>query len=388
MTSRVLQTTAAKLLLCLATIFPTFLSAQITEKLIFQFDGYAGGSYPIDRPVFDKRGNIYGVTQLGGTYNGGIAFELTRGSSGVWQETVLHNFGAALDGAYPSGELTLGPSGNLYGTTQIGGTQGCYQNQCGTVFSLSKKNGVWTETILHTFDYYHGSVPVGGVILDQSGNLYGVTTYGGKEWGAIFELKRMAGSWKFAVLHDFRGSDGSSPVGGLAEDTKGNLWGVTQYGGTHNDGTVFELTPSGEGWTFQSIYDFQGGNDGIAPSGRLLSDPAGDLFGLTVLGGSGKCTGERRCGTVFQLSSSGGAWTEKVVNSFTGGKDGAMPENSDLVEDGAGNLYGTTSDGGEAHGPNGYGVVFKLVPAQGSWTETVLHTFPGSGQDGFVPMAG
>jgi uncharacterized repeat protein (TIGR03803 family) len=177
-------------------------------------------------------------------------------------------------------------------------------------------------------------------------------------------------------------------VGGLIPDQKGNLWGVTQWGGTYSSGTVFELYPSGKEWAFRSIYDFQGGNDGIAPSGHLVIDRAGDLFGMTVLGGSGLCKQESGCGTIFRLTGSGHQWAESVVHAFTGGSDGAMPEDASLAADGPGTLYGTTSYGGKYHGLSGFGVVFKLVQSNGGWTETVLHTFPGSFYDGFIPFGG
>jgi uncharacterized repeat protein (TIGR03803 family) len=360
-----------------------------SEQLIFSFDGYAGGSSPIDRAIFDSKGNIYGVTQVGGAYNAGIVFELTPSSDGTWTETVLHNFGGADDGVYPSGGLTFDSAGNLYGTTQIGGTQTCLHGQCGTVFELSPQgNGEWTETVLYTFDYYHGAISLGGVIFDAAQNIYGVASGGGSsDAGTVFELKKVSGAWNIAVLHEFNGSDGFSPVGGLTQDREGNLWGVTSLGGTSNDGTVFEIVRSSGSWAFQSIYSFQGGSDGNSPSGRLTLDKAGNWFGLTVIGGTGKCENEG-CGTAFELTGSGTSWTESIIHSFQG-RDGALPELASLAIDANGTLYGETTFGGNGNcdddGLKGCGVIFKLAASNGGWTEEVIHEFPGSGEDGIYP---
>jgi uncharacterized repeat protein (TIGR03803 family) len=392
MASSHFRRTALSLVLSLITFYAVEGLAAGSEQLIFSF-GYAAGGSPIDRAIFDSQGNLYGVTQVGGAYNAGVAFELTPGPGGTWTETVLHNFGAAYDGAYPSGQLVFDSAGNLYGTTQIGGTETCYLNQCGTVFQLSPQpSGEWTETVLYTFDYYHGAIPLGGVILDKAQNLYGVASGGGNsDDGTVFELKQAGGEWNIVVLHDFSGSDGSLPVGGLIQDKKGNLWGVTSSGGPnkHKDGTVFELLRSGGDWAFRSIYSFQGGSDGKSPSGRLALDKAGNLFGLTVLGGTGKCKGESGCGTVFELTPAGSSWTESVIYSFQGGADGALPELASLTIDAKENLYGETTFGGGGNCNEerikGCGVVFSLAPSKGGWTEDVIHAFPGSGSDGIYP---
>jgi uncharacterized repeat protein (TIGR03803 family) len=181
-------------------------------------------------------------------------------------------------------------------------------------------------------------------------------------------------------------------VGGLIEDAEGNLWGVTAWGGTTNSGTVFELTSSGGSWAFQSIYNFRGWGDGVSPSGRLALDKSGNLFGMTVEGGSGQCKYPHGCGTVYELSRSGNSWIEKVIHIFRGGSDGALPELASLGIDGNGNLYGTTMFGGtgacNSQGLKGCGVVFRLAQSNGSWVENVIHMFPGSGEDGAFPEGG
>ncbi len=365
--------------------------ASSSEELIFSFDGYAGGASPIDRLVFDDKGNAYGVAQAGGAYDGGIAFELSPGADGTWAETVLHSFGAADDGVYPSGQLSFDSSGNLYGTTSIGGTKVCRNGQCGTVFELSPQaDGEWTETVLYTFDYSHGAIPLGGVILDATDNLYGVASGGGSsDDGTVYELKREARGWNVVVLHEFSGPDGALPVGGLIQDKQGNLWGVTSLGGNYNHGTVFELVGSGGDWTFHNIYTFTGGNDGISPSGRLLLDKDGNFFGLTVVGGAGICHGEHGCGAAFELARAGTSWTESIIHSFQGGTDGALPELASLTIDAKGNLYGETMFGGggncDEQGLEGCGTIFKLTPSGNSWTEDVIHAFRGSGEDGIYP---
>jgi uncharacterized repeat protein (TIGR03803 family) len=256
------------------------------------------------------------------------------------------------------------------------------------------------EQVLYAFgaNSADGRLPEGVLIADAVGNLYGTTEGGGAgNAGTVYELSPpTAGSrWTETVLYAFSGgSDGIAPIGNLVFDSAGNLYGVTDAGGDPSCqfgcGTVFELSlpakPSGN-WTKTTIYMFGGGNDGDMPTGGVVFDRAGNLYGTTEEGGIGSCGGSPGCGTVFELSpASGGAWTETVLYSFTGGSDGAFPD-APPVLDKAGTLYGTASAGGNKNCEEelGCGTVFELTPGASGWTETVLHTFGVSDGDGTNP---
>jgi uncharacterized repeat protein (TIGR03803 family) len=307
------------------------------------------------------------------------------------QETVLHNFNGPGDGAEPEGALLLDKAGNLYGTTVRGGT-----DLGGIVYELSPAGSGWTERILHNFNpnAQDGSTPLGKLVMDSKGNLYGTTSLGGgRKLGTVFELSPQAsGSWSEKIIHTFLGgSDGRSPKAGLIIDNKGNLYGTTYQGGTGKNcgalacGTVFELSlKSGGVWTEKILYSFKGGtSDGQNPSASLRFDSKGNLYGTTVNGGTG---GSINSGTVFRLSPNGsGGWTETVLHSFlNNGTDGTGPM-AQVTFDAAGNLYGTTAAGGMGES----GVVFKLSPgANGHWNETVLHSFGGSSDGNFPVFSG
>ncbi len=286
------------------------------------------------------------------------------------------------DGVNPYASPAGGAGGVLYGTTNAGGTYGY-----GTVYQLSPPSapgGQWSESLLHSFMYSDGGYPYGGVILDASGNLYGTTTYGGSAGvGTVFELSppgTPGGAWTLTVAYSFTGPDGANPYAGLAFGTGGVLFGTTELGGAYNGGTVFQLIPpalSGGAWTESVIHSFSGGSDGAYPYAGIAVGTSGVLYGTTNYGGAS------HDGTVFKLSRSrtGGPWTESVLHSFAGNSDGGNPI-SGLVIASNGSLYGTTSGGIGT----GTGTVFVLTPpAQGgSWTETVLYRF-GDGADGGNP---
>jgi uncharacterized repeat protein (TIGR03803 family) len=323
-----------------------------------------------------------------------------------WQEKVLHNFNG-MDGEQSQAGLIFDAAGNLYGTTANGGTNTCGGSYgCGTVFELSPMaGGGWTETVLHNFEDNgsDGFYPQASLIFDAAGNLYGTTVNGGTSTcgggygcGTVFELSpKPGGGWTETVLHSFGdGTDGANPYwGGLIFDAAGNLYGTTTGGGTdtcpqYGCGTVFELSPTGGGaWTETVLYSFHRGSDGHVPAAGLTMDATGNLFGTTTEGGTGNClTGQTHgCGTVFELSpTSGGRWTEAVLHNFGSGSDGIYPTSS-LTFDSAGNLYGTTQAGGIYD----FGTVFELMAAAGGgWTETVVYTFNDNGADGYAPAAG
>ena len=387
---------SAALAIIAATLLVTSTWAAAQETVLHNFNG-TDGDVPTAGLIFDKNGNLYGTTSQGGTgncYNGygdihcGTVFELSPIQGGGWTETVLYSFnwnGNGTDGTNPGGGLIFDAAGNLYGTTVYGGTYGY-----GTVFELTPAaGGTWTEKVLWSFgNGTDGANPGGGLIFDAAGNLYGTTVYGGTYgYGMVFELTPAAGgTWTEKVLWSFgNGTDGYQPFAGLIFDAAGNLYGTTVSGGTYlYNGTVFELTPAaGGGWTEQVLHSFNyNGTDGIWPYAGLIFDAAGNLYGTTDSGGA---YGD---GTVFELMpGQGGIWTEGVLYSFLCSPfnctDGYSPQ-AGLIFDAAGNLYGTTSEGGTYH----YGTVFELTPAAGGgWTETVLYSF-GNGTDGVGPVAG
>ncbi len=329
--------------------------------------------------VMDAAGNFYGVTQNGGIYMCGIGgcgtvFEMSPVEGGGWTETVLYSFGKDTDGKGPIGSLTMDAAGHLYGTTQDGGLHGY-----GTVFELSPDGGGgWSETVLHNFggdngfDPNDGRTPAGGLTMDAAGNLYGMTGFGGTNAeGTVYELSRgQGGGWTETVLHNFPdGIDGYGPFGSLAMDGAGNLYGTTQADlFSCNCGTVFQLSPGGGRWTETVLHKFNG-DDGRYPRAGLILDAAGNLYGTAFQGGP-NC-GASGCGTVFELSPGAGSWTETTLYNFQDPPDANEPE-APLILDSAGNLYGTTTAGGSYYN----GTVFALSPKLGGgWTETVLFSF-------------
>ncbi len=373
------------------------------ETVLYNFGaGSNDGVEPVAL-VRDASGNLFGITQVGGPRFDGTVFELSPAAGGGWTETVLHNFGNGSDGTEPL-TITIDAAGNLYGTTEYGGTgvsDFCLYGHppgCGTVFELSPlSRGGWSETVLYSFTGgADGSQAFGTPIMDATGNLYGTTVDGGSlGQGTVFELSASAGgTWTKTVLHSFGdGDDGSGPYAGVIFDAAGNLYGTTTSGGQRFSGpcqvsgcgSVFQLSPGAGGWAEIVLHSFAGGNDdGIQPWGSLILDAGGNLYGTTVLGGP-YCpyAGALGCGTVFELSPrAGGSWTEAVLYRFSGSPDAQLPEGN-LILDSTGKLYGTAIGGG-VYGP---GVVFELSHiAGGGWSETLLHSF-GDGNDGEGPSA-
>jgi uncharacterized repeat protein (TIGR03803 family) len=327
-----------------------------TETVLFSFNG-ANGDQPFARLLADGAGDLYGTTSKGGSDNDGVVFELASPTAGktAWAETVLLSFNGA-NGSLPSTGLTADGEGDLFGTTLGGGANGL-----GVVFELIPPlvgGRAWTQRILVSFTGANGLFPAGDLITDRAGNLYGTTEGGGaNNNGLVFELSPpLAGgsAWTETVLFSFDKDDGEFPVGGLITDRAGNLYGVTQGGGANSDGVVFELSPAGPGktaWTETVLHSFNAINAGN-PSGALTADGAGNLYGTTRLGGVNDG------GVVFELTppkSGKAAWTETVVQSFSG-PNGHGPQ-AGVIADGAGNLYGTTWTGGSDND----GVAFELM---------------------------
>jgi uncharacterized repeat protein (TIGR03803 family) len=329
------------------------------ETVLYTFWGRHGKS-PAAGLVRDAAGNLYGTTQNGGStgcadhIGCGVVFKLDE----TGKETVLYTFTGGSDGAYPEAGLILDAAGNFYGTTMGGGREGCTFG-CGTVFKLDKTG---KETVLYSFKGgSDGEYPEAGLILDAAGNFYGTTTGGGREregctyygCGTVFKLDKTG---KETVLHRFGSKkDGANPQAGLVRDAAGNLYGTTFWGGS-GTGTVFKVAKSGEETV---LYSFKGGEgDGANPEAGLILDASGNLYGTTYGGGSSNCS-PYACGAVFMLDSAG---KESVLHFFDG-SDGQWPQAS-LLRDAAGNLYGTTLEGG-ASGSGcvyGCGVVFEITP--------------------------
>jgi uncharacterized repeat protein (TIGR03803 family) len=398
----------AALAILAVTLFVTSAWAPPREKVLHNFSQYStDGYYPAASLIFDAHGILYGTTSGGGAHNAGMVFKLTPKAGGGWIEEILHNFNDnGRDGAHPSASLIFDADGNLYGTTYYGGSlDQCGGYGCGTVFELTPKaGGGWTEKVLHNFSGKDGSSPNARLVVDADGSLYSTTTGGGVGGGGtVFELTPHGGGWTEKTLHNFSGRDGFYPVAGVVMDDVGNLYGTTTFGGSipcnfGNEvgcGTVFELTPKGGGnWTEKVLHNFNyNGKDGVSPQGDLTTDAAGNLYGTTYYGGpfNDQCDSSSfGCGTVFELTSKvGRGWTEKVLHSFNeNGSDGTFPQ-AGLIFDAHGNLYGTTSGGGltQCTGSFGCGTVFELRPkSDGGWTERILHNF--NGRNGAYSTAG
>jgi uncharacterized repeat protein (TIGR03803 family) len=360
-------------------LFVASARASSTE-VIFSFTGEEGGEYCDTDVEVDAAGNLYGTSVLGGDFGGGTVWQLSPVGDG-WVHTVLYSFTGGADGGEPYKGVTLDAAGNLYGTAVTGGSGSC-EGGCGVAYKLTNSGGTWTQTVIHAFTGgSDGSGPGARVALDGRGNVYGMTPTGGANGlGTIYALHpRSNGGYALRVLHTFTGgSDGSSGSAGKLVVRNGRIFGAATTGGSFGAGTVFQLrpTPSGE-WDFRTSYSFQGAPDGVFPYGALLFDAAGNIYGTTYYGGT------NGLGTVYKLSPNGsGEWIESVLYSFKPGSDGNSSI-SNLVADAAGNLYGTTSEGGL-----GSGTIFKLAPnPNGTWTESLPHSFQGS-PDGAFPYAG
>jgi uncharacterized repeat protein (TIGR03803 family) len=361
-----------------------------TFVVLHTFTGPPDGGFPNGGVILDSKGNLYGTTSEGGTgaCSGGCGTVFKLSPAG--KETILYSFtGTNGDGKYPQGGLVRDASGNLYGTTYGGGTSGnaCNNYGCGTVFML---DAAGIETVLYSFSGgVDGATPLAGVVRDAAGNLYGTTHLGGAfNWGTVFVVDKTGTE---TVLHSFDGltGDGGDAYGGLILDSAGTLYGTTQGGGNVNSnclpgleigcGTIFQITTTG---AERVLYSFTGYADGNTPSGNVVRDHAGNLYGTsqprpTPTGG----------GTIFRIDLSG---KFSVLHTFTGGAGGADPF-AGLIRDTAGNLYGTTYQGGGGGATcqtyfGGCGTAFKFSHT-GKFT--VLHSFTG-GVDGgwlFAPLA-
>lgn len=367
---------AIYLTLALATIL---MAAQLAtanghEKSIHIFHG-TPGAFPLSGVIADASGNLYGTTSAGGGSCGsgigcGTVFSMSPVGNG-WSFITIYVFQSKTDGFEPSGPLLLA-NGNIYGTTSGGGAF-----SHGTVFQLTPDgNGQWAKNTVYSFGAYShdGTNPEYGVVADAQGNLYGTSSDGGQDnLGTVFELQANAdGTWTESILHSFAGNgvDGELPSGPLTFDSLGNL-----YGSASN--IVFELVPAGEGtWAENILYTFLQHEQ---PVGGIVFDASGNIFGATNLGG-----GKTNAGSVYKLIPTEGSWAEIVIHRFQPSQgDGANPDGP-IAFDSVGNIVGTTYAGGTF----GYGTVFRLTPqANGNWIENGRYNFTG-GTDGANPQYG
>jgi len=365
------------LLVAIALLALPFFAAQSahaqTYTVLHNFRGSAlDGASPQGQLLVGSNQDFYGVTALGGTHGYGTVFQMTTAG----QETVLHSF-AYFNGYSPTGGLVQDAEGNLYGTTVGGGYGGGYNNgYWGTLFELTGSK----ETLLHQFGTGNDAWYPNGVIADAQGNFYGAANSGGVYgYGMIFQfMPHCLGATSSCenTLYNFTGgTDGGSPPGGLAWGADGKLYGVTQSGGATGYGTVFKVDTSGN---LTTLYSFRGPSDGFYPNqGPLAFDTNGNIYGSTLYGGGSTACGSRGCGTVFRLSTSG---VKTIRYAFEGGTSGGFPQ-AGVVLDAEGNLYGTASQFGDP--TCSCGVLFEVSQ---SGQKSVLHTWTGS--DGANPIAG
>jgi uncharacterized repeat protein (TIGR03803 family) len=329
-----------------------------TFKVLFNFTGSADGESPYGSLVRDTAGNLYGTTEAGGTSGAGTVFKVNKSGT----HTVLYSFKGGSDGANPYVGVIRDAAGNLYGTTANGGASGL-----GTVFKLTKTGN---EKVLYSFaGGSDGCYPYGGLLRDAAGNLYGTTEVcGASGVGTVFKLTNTG---KETVLHSFAGgsSDGEFPsFTSLLMDTSGNLYGVAEQGGTDNLGVVYKLSKSGK---LKVLHSFAGGtSDGCDVFGTPVMDAEGNLYGTA------NACGSAHVGIVWKVSQKS---KETVLHTFTAGSsDGAEPI-AGVIMDANGNLYGDTYQGGSAN----LGTVYKLNK---TGKVTLLHTF--TGPDGDYPYSG
>jgi uncharacterized repeat protein (TIGR03803 family) len=362
--------TLAALLLAVVGVAQS--SPAQTYKVLHSFTGADGANPEFALLVRDSAGNLYGTTSNGGPFGDGVVFKLDADG----KEKILHSFTGGTDGRSPAAGLIRDNAGNFYGTVQLGGkpcvTYGNYQKQgCGVVFKLTSSGKF---TVLHTFAGSEGAFPTDSLLETANGTFYATTAGGGISsacqdtgdgCGTVFKLTLTSTGWSEKVVYEFGWNKGWQPYAGLITDSAGNLYGTTEgcNNGTQDPcGVVFELRPSGNGWTYKMLHGFtggyNGGSDGAYLWGGLVRDSAGNLYGVTNRGGGDNY------GTIFELTATG----KKIeLHSFTG-TDGAYPYSA-LTLDASGNLYGTTFQGGASNN----GTIFKLDTAHNL---TLLYSFP------------
>jgi uncharacterized repeat protein (TIGR03803 family) len=311
---------------------------------------------------------------------------------------VLHAFTSHNDGAEPGAGMTMDRAGNLYGSTMFGGDWSCTAGEgeppgCGVLFGMRKAGSGWLFNTIYIFPgnlWGYVFVASGGLSIGPNGSLYGITNGGGDfDDGTVFNAvpsptapRTALVSWNYNTLSQFTGNDGAAPtrLDSLQFDSSGNIYGAATYGGPANDGVVYELTPSGSGWTESDLYSFTGGSDGSHLRGITFGED-GNIYGVAAYGGGNQeCGYGYGCGTIYELTPSQSGWTETTLHAFQQGIDGGWP--GPLTRDHEGNLYGIT----QAYGPNNNGgTVWEMSPTNGGWTFSVIHAFPTQTVEDYGP---
>lgn len=387
---------AALAVLLVSTVFGVGTAQAQTFNVIYAFTGGTDGAGPLMGVTLDRSGNLYGTTGYGGTTGNGTVFRLSNTNSG-WVVTPLYEFQGGSDGSTSNSSISIGRDGALYGATLYGGGAA----NCGTVFKLqpspmatASASGYWNETILHSFtgNMTDGCYPGSNLTWDQAGNFYGTTQIGGANgynngfqgYGTIYKLAPSGSGWTESILYSFLGGDqGNYPLySPIVFDNAGNIYGTVNGGGYFGGacevigcGLVYQLTNSGGNWTETVLHAFQDGEDGEFPNSGVILDSSGNLYGGAGTGGSGLG------GTIFQLTPSSGGWNLNVLVSLQQSSGGAQGVESPLTFDSQGNLYGVTND----EGPYSLGTLFKLTYTSSGWIYTDLHDFTG-GNDGALPV--
>lgn len=345
-----------------------------TETVLYNFGGSPDGANPASSLTTDGKGNFYGTTLGGGEFGGGTVYQLSPNGNGGWNETVLYNFCSVApfcsDGQSPDGPVTLDNLGNLYGTTEGGGTS---QYGYGLVFELSPMGAGWKETVLHDFGDV-GYYPKGRLIFDRVGNLYGMA-------GVVFELSpNGSGGWMVQTIYN--GANEGDYYEGMTMDSSGNIFGVTNNPFTGvPESAVFELSPNGDGgWNQKVIYSHAAGRNGFFWMTAPVLGPDGNLYGTTMSGTAYKGHEAVYKITLETKGKKMGNWTEKVIYSFplfNLAQKRVYPLSPGVLLDKSGNIYGSTVLGVQS--------VYELTPAsKSSYTESTVWTFNGT--DGSDPL--
>ena len=341
----------------------------ITETILYTFTGGSDGGGPFGNLVFDSTGqNLYGTTSAGGVSNSkggnGVVFQLSH-VGGTWVENVIYAFAGGGDGAAPLGGVIFDSAGNLYGTTNSGGANGL-----GTVFELSPASGGgWTEQVIYSFaGGSDGANPNGGLAIDSTGNLFGTTSTGGAaNLGTVFEVSPVSGGgWSERVILTGTKARGGGFLRTVVFDAAHNLYATAPTGGASNAGSIYRLRANSTGgWRPAAIYSFLGGSDGSSPIATLTTVVAGHLYGTTQAGGNFSS------GTAFELIlNSAGTWVKTILYNFGSKSTDALFPTEALITEGS-RLFGTSSSGGRF----GSGTIFELSRPIGVWQEQVLHSF-------------